>query len=574
MSRAFFVLIWVLYWTLNFGQAFPTVEFESYAEGLTSPVDVVGSPFGSSDLYIVQRGTNNGIAQIRVVKTGTVLPEPFLTLTGISCCGERGLLSMAFHPKVADNGFFFVFYTAAQTGALTIARFKLKSINNFYEADPDSRLVVLSIPHSSFSNHNGGKLLFGPDGFLYFGTGDGGGRNDPLANGQNPQSLLGKVLRILPSVDENPTVPYTIPADNPYANPNDGVLDEIYSMGLRNPWRWSFDRSTGNAWIADVGQTDWEELNFASPTTFKGANFGWRCFEGNVQNNATGIQPCNLFGGQPHATPVYVYPHNTTTGGFSVTGGYVYRGAAYPALQGYYLMADYITPAIWLVKSDGTFQAQRQGTGVPPNISGFGETQDGEIWAISLLEGKVYSIKAEQVLSANHIFLKGSIQNNKHALSWTDYSSTGKEKYSVEVKDGNETTFRGIKTFSSLGTGPQQYQFAREIPHDIGQSYYRIKSEAPQNIIKYSQVIQLGKADPANHFELVRLQSGIAYFQLPDETKSIIVSDITGRMLQEIKVGTGTKFITVDTRAWQGRLLIFTVTDTKKRESLKIWNHR
>ena len=572
MPRTFFFMLLFFLCTGIRGQDFPTVEFVTYAQGLSSPVDIVGSPFGNNDLYIVQRGTANGTAEIRVVKQGEVLPTPFLIVTGISCCGERGLLSMVFHPNVLNNGIFFVYYTGAQTGALTIARYKLKDPLNIYEADPNSREVIISIPHSSYSNHNGGKLLFGTDGYLYVGTGDGGGSNDPLANGQNPQSLLGKMLRIHPSLIPNATPKYSIPPDNPYANTNDGVLDEIYSMGLRNPWRWSFDRQTGNAWIADVGQNIWEELNFVTPGVLKGANFGWRCFEGTATNNAAGIQPCNLYGAQQHTPPVYVYPHNSTTGGFSVTGGYVYRGSSYPALKGFYIMADYITPAIWLVKSDGSFQAQRQAEFIPSNISGFGETADGELWAISLTAGRVYSVKAEEALSANHLLLRGRIQHQKHYLYWTDYSASGNEKYTLEVRDGNEGLFRAVESIPARGPGKQDYEASRPVPAGGVESYYRLKIETSQPSPWYSQVLQLGSGISDNLFRLIKVQSGLAYLQLPVHTQSVTISDISGRLLQQIKTGSGTTLVTIDISQWQGRVLIVSASYTGKTASLKLMN--
>jgi|694.fasta_scaffold61714_4 glucose/arabinose dehydrogenase len=549
-------------------QDFPFVEFNLYAQGLQSPVDVIGSPFGNSDLYVVQRGTTSGSAQIKVVSTGTLLATPFLTVTGISCCGERGLLSMVFHPDVQTNGTFYVFYTASGSGDLTIARYKLKSTGNFYEADPDSRQVILSIPHPTNSNHNGGKLLFGPDGYLYLGTGDGGSSNDPPGNAQNPQSLLGKILRINPSVNSTVAPHYTIPADNPFAASGDGIADEIFAFGMRNPWRWSFDRTTGNAWIADVGQNNWEELNRVSPASLKGANFGWRCFEGNATNNASGIQPCTLYNGQPHLQPGYVYPHNNTSGGFSVTGGYVYRGAVYPKLQGLYLMADYVSGALWMVKTDGSFAALRQTTGVPANISGFGESGAAEMWAVSLTEGKVYSIKAEGTLSAELVTLSGKTMGTNHLLEWEVLAGNGNEKYAVEAADITPgSLFKTISTISSRGTGRQSYSYAT---FNAAQAMYRIKTSSTTTPDFYSKSIILGNPVNLNGPQITR-RGNQWLIQVPEGTRYIRLSDINGRLLYAASVGLNSRNLLVNNPATGVRMVIIQTTGKEGNRTAKFW---
>lgn len=549
-------------------QDFPFVEFNLYAQGLQSPVDVIGSPFGNSDLYVVQRGTTSGSAQIRVVSSGTILATPFLTVSGISCCGERGLLSMVFHPDVLTNGTFFVFYTASGSGDLTIARYKLKNIGNFYEGDPDSRQVILTIPHPTNSNHNGGKLLFGPDGYLYLGTGDGGSSNDPPGNAQNPQSLLGKILRINPSVNSTVAPHYTIPADNPFVAPADGIADEVFAFGMRNPWRWSFDRTTGNAWIADVGQNNWEELNRVSPSSLKGANFGWRCFEGTATNNASGIQPCTLYNGQPHLQPGYVYPHNNTSGGFSVTGGYVYRGAVYPKLQGFYLMADYVSGALWMVKTDGSFEALRQTTGVPANISGFGESAAGEMWAVSLTEGKVYFIKAEGTLSAEPVILSGKTMGSNHLLEWEHLTGNGNEKYAVETADITPgSLFKTISTLSSKGPGRQFYSFATL---NAAQAIYRIKTISNTGAVFNSKSILLG--NPVNlSGPLISRRGNQWHVQVPDGTRHIRISDMSGRLLVAASVGLNNRNLLVNNPATGGRMVIIQTTGKDGNRTAKFW---
>ncbi len=542
-------------------QDFPTVEFLQYATGFSSPIDIVGSPFGNNDLYVVQQGTAAGNAQIKIIASGAVLSEPFLTITGISCCGERGLLSMVFHPGVQTNGVFFVFYTASGNGALTLARYKLKNVSNFYEADPDSRQVILSIPHPNNSNHNGGKLLFGPDGYLYLGTGDGGASNDPPGNAQNPQSLLGKILRINPSLNSTAAPHYTIPADNPFVAPGDGIADEIFAFGMRNPWRWSFDRSTGNAWIADVGQGAWEELNMVTPAAFKGANFGWRCFEGTSTNNATGIQPCSLFNGQTHTMPGFVYPHNSSTGGYSVTGGYVYRGDLYPKLKGFYLMADYISGAVWAVRTDGSFQASRQTVGLPPNIAGFGETANGEMWAVSLTQGNVYSIKAEGTLSAARVLLSGKTIGNRHILEWKVFDGTIDETYSIEAADDpGGLYFKTITTIRSKGTDSQNYSFMLTAS---GKALYRIVARSGTGNPSFSNTLALD-APTMQDEVLIALHGSSATVLLTEPAVDFMVTDISGRRLVGSKIPSGANIFTFELPQNHSGLL-FLVVQTKSK---------
>ena len=225
-------------------------------------------------------------------------------------------------------------------GAVTLARYR-RDVTNPDIADPASGQVLLrySKPGSPyFTNHNGGKLNFGPDGMLYVGTGDGGNGGDPYNNAQNGNSLMGKMLRLNVNSFATSAPFYDIPADNPFLAPGDGILDEIYAIGLRNPWRWSFDRSTGDMWIADVGQGAWEEVNWLAAGSTSGVNYGWRCYEAN-HVYGSGCSPAVT----DTIAPIFEYSHNNATGGYSITGGYVYRGASYPELQGYYITADYLS---------------------------------------------------------------------------------------------------------------------------------------------------------------------------------------------------------------------------------------
>ena len=248
------------------------------SSGLSSPVDLVNAGDGSNRVFVVQQGGTIRVYDQQFAYTGN-----FLTVAGISSGGERGLLSLAFSPSYSSNGFFYVYYTNAN-GDVEIARYHISADPNV--ADPASKVILITIPHPVNSNHNGGKLNFGNDGYLYFATGDGGSGGDPPNNAQNGNVLLGKMLRI--AVNNSLTAPfYTIPADNPFVNdPN--VKDEIWAMGLRNPFRWSFDRQTHDIWIGDVGQDAWEEIDYRAAGSTGGVNYGWRCYEGNAAYNTAG----------------------------------------------------------------------------------------------------------------------------------------------------------------------------------------------------------------------------------------------------------------------------------------------
>lgn len=335
-----------------------------YVQGLNSPVNVVPAPDQSGRLFVLEQA---GI--IRVIQDGQVLPEAFLDIRDRvgSQANEQGLLGLAFHPRYLENGQFFVNYTD-RDGNTVIARYQVNDPLNSKVADPSSEQGLLYILQP-FGNHNGGQIVFGPDGFLYIGMGDGGSAGDPEDNAQNPQTLLGKMLRI----DVDRGQPYAIPADNPYA---DGVagLPEIYLSGVRNPWKFTFDAANGDLYIADVGQNQWEEVNYLPVGTASGANLGWDYREGPFPYEDE--PPA----GEQLVDPVAWYDHSQ---GCSVTGGVVARGTALPEFQGVYLYADYCTGFVWglLRLSDGSFQNaqlfQVQGQSVA-----FAEGPQGEIYLL------------------------------------------------------------------------------------------------------------------------------------------------------------------------------------------------
>jgi glucose/arabinose dehydrogenase len=302
-----------------------TLALQTVAGGLSSPIFLT-APSGDARLFIVERE-----GRIRIVQNGSLLPEAFLDISGRTTTdGERGLLSMAFDPQYASNGFFYVFYTDVD-GVLAIERFSVAAADSNL-AEPLSGLRIISIPHVDFSYHNGGLLAFGPDGFLYIGTGDGAGTGDPGRNGQNTNSLLGKLLRIDVSAS-TADQPYAIPASNPFVNQS-GMRGEIWASGLRNPWRYAFDAATNLLYIADVGASRREEVNVAG-TGIAGLNYGWSVMEATL---CFADDSCDQ---QGLTLPVLDYGHDTNgDGACSIIGGYVYRGSAIPDLQGSFLYAD------------------------------------------------------------------------------------------------------------------------------------------------------------------------------------------------------------------------------------------
>ena len=348
----------------------PQVALQLVRGGLTEPVSITHA--GDSRLFItLQPG-------LVVIWNGTeILQQPFLDIQSrVLAGGERGLLSIAFHPRYQENGLFFANYTN-RGGNTVVSRFSVSADPN--RADAMSERQILFVPQP-FANHNGGQLQFGPDGYLYIGMGDGGSGGDPGNRAQSLSDLLGKMLRI--DVDSGTT--YAIPPTNPFVG-NSQARPEIWSFGLRNPWRFSFDRSSGDLWIADVGQGQWEEVSFQPPTSIGGENYGWRRMEGtHCFNPSSNCDTGNL------VLPVIEYAHST--GGCSVTGGYVYRGSRYPRLHSMYIYGDYCSGKIWGATRDALGRVTTQDL-LDTNllISTFGEDMNGELY-VAHHGGAIYHI--------------------------------------------------------------------------------------------------------------------------------------------------------------------------------------
>jgi glucose/arabinose dehydrogenase len=362
---------------------------ELVVSGLTKPVQVVAAPNDYDRIFIVeQRSGSTGRIKIYNLDTGTLNSTPFLSVS-VNTSSEQGLLGLAFHPDYESNGYFYINYTAS--GGTYIKRYTVSSNPDIADSGSAYTIMTFSQP---YSNHNGGWLGFGPDGYLYIGTGDGGSGGDPGNRAQDiTNQKLGKMLRI----DVDGGSPYAIPSSNPFV----GVTgdDEIWAYGLRNPWRCNFDRETGDLWIGDVGQNAHEEITFQPASSSGGENYGWRCYEGNNTYNTSGCSSSSTM-----VFPIWDYSHSS---GCSVTGGSVYRGAAIPSLHGTYFFGDYCTSKIWSLRYDGlnvsdyqdrTSELAPSGSSIS-SIVGFGEDAAGEIY-ICDLGGEVFKIIPEAVSGA------------------------------------------------------------------------------------------------------------------------------------------------------------------------------
>lgn len=371
-------------WCLSFCLALNSLQLpaqsfqlEEFSSGYTNPLDIAHC--GDGRLFIVQK---NGYIYI-CDSAGNKNATPFLDIQSrVKTTSERGLLGLAFHPDYFSNGYFFIFYSPKGTDSNIVARFNVDPDNPDL-ADTSSEQTVISIAHPFYDNHDGGCIKFGRDGYLYIGTGDGGSSNDPDNNGQNRKSSSGKILRIDVSADSG----YTVPPDNPFVN-DDTFSPEIWSLGWRNPWRFSFDRLNQDLWIGDVGQGIWEEVDLIEAPDTGGQNFGWDCYEGFAANET---QHCDSAGDL--TWPIHVYQH--TGGDCSVTGGFVYRGAQFKNFYGKYIFTDYCSGKFRMIeRENGNWVATQVLDGANYTFSGFGEDRYGELYVAgySGSDGKIYRV--------------------------------------------------------------------------------------------------------------------------------------------------------------------------------------
>ncbi|WP_345202081.1 PQQ-dependent sugar dehydrogenase [Chryseobacterium ginsengisoli] len=426
-----------------------SINVGEFATGLTAPVEIVNA--NDSRMFVVQQ---NGIIKI-VQPNGTVNSTNFLNIgSKITYGGERGLLGLAFHPQYSTNGYFFVYYNDLD-GDITVARYTVSSDPNV--ADVTTEKIILN-QAKPFDNHNGGSIHFAPDGYLWVVTGDGGSGGDPNNNAQNKNSLLGKLLRL----DINSTGPYNIPPGNPFVGV-DGA-DEVWAYGLRNAWKFNFDTVSGNVMIADVGQGQIEEIN-RMPLTQAGINYGWRCYEGNNSYNTAGCPAQSTM-----TFPIAAYDHSG--GKCSITGGYIYRGTQYPALQGRYIFADYCSTQIGILNSDNSITWTSAFSG--NNFSTFGVNNQNELFVAAVNSGKIFRVTTSTTLGTQENDLSNQIKVYPNPASKKVFVEGVKDKNtSVEIinfegrkvleqgkiEDDNSVDISGIPAgvyFINLNSGNQK----------------------------------------------------------------------------------------------------------------------
>jgi len=416
----------------------PVLSLEIYQTGLVRPTNIQSA--GDSRLFVSEIG-----GKIKIIQNNSILSTPFIDISSkVEDSQWAGINSFAFHPNYAQNGRFYVLYIRKPDNVVQLSQFR-KSVGNANLADT-TETRLLTIPHVLNIGHRGGAISFGADGYLYISTGDDadGGRNivgDPLNNAQNLSKLFGKILRIDVNANNNY---YSIPPSNPYQMPNDGIRDEIWARGLRNPWRMSFDRSTGDLWIGDNGQDGWEEIDFLAKNAPSGANFGWRCYEGNHRYVQTVCEDSISM-----TFPIHEYAGftNNNGAGRSVIGGFVYRGQQFPAMYGHYIYADYISGNFWALRRNpnGSYQNVEQSAVISSPVT-FGEDWQGELYTASFSNGNIYKIKAQNCpssitltsfdpITSNHTFSASNSINATNAIA-NAINVTYTAGNSIELKPG------------------------------------------------------------------------------------------------------------------------------------------
>jgi len=512
------------------------------ATGLVDPIDIAIPPNvspanGSTRIFVAQQ---NGLIRLW---NGTSFSDLVDLSSVISAGGERGLLSMIFHPSYngTTNRDFFVYYTRNSDGDLTVARYRT------HPTDPDlidpagGTVLITPIEHSSQSNHNGGDLNFGSDGFLYLTTGDGGGGGDPGENAQNPSSLLGKLLRI----DVNAAIPIT---------------PIVVDIGLRNPFRWSFDKNTGDAWIGDVGQSSWEEVNF-KPTGSSGLNFGWDCYEGNVPFEIT--VDCPAIGSITF--PSLVYPN---ADGQSVIGGFVYRGTEIAALQGWYIATDYFSGRIFRRSSDGTWYTQ---TGGQTGISSFGEAPDGTLYAISQFSDDLYKVIVTGALPVKLISFSGKRNADISELSWKTATEYNTARFSIEFSSTASNFQNAGIVIASRDPNGSNYSFQHHFSSSAD-LYYRLMIEDDDGQIAWSTIIRLSSRKKGFKIYPTLINNRVLNIQTESPASRIQIISANGAMVfqKELNGSTGTTAISIPQLSKGIYIVQLYMTEGIKREKIII----
>ena len=513
------------------------------ATGLVNPIDIAIPPNaspanGSTRIFVAQQ---NGLIRLW---NGASFSD-LVDLSGLIATGggEQGLLSMAFHPSYngTTNRDFFVFYTRIADGDLTVARYRTHPTDPNAIDPAGGTVLITPIDHSSNSNHNGGDLNFGSDGYLYLTTGDGGGAGDPAENAQNASSLLGKLLRI----DVNAAIP---------------IMPTVIDIGLRNPFRWSFDKSTGEAWIGDVGQGSWEEISF-KPAGSSGLNFGWDCYEGNAPFELTVDCP-------PAASitfPSHVYPNAE---GQSVVGGFVYRGTEIAALQGWYIATDYFSGRIFRRSPAGEWFTQ---TGGQAGISSFGEAPDGTLYAVSQFSDDLYKVIVTGPLPVKLISFSGRRNDDISELSWKTATEQNTARFRIEFSStANNFQNAGI-VIASRNPNGSNYSFQHSFSSGAD-LYYRLAIEDDDGQITYSSIIRLSSRKKGSKIYPTIINTGILNIQTETPVSKLQIISANGAIVFQKNLNgfTGTTAISIPAFSKGIYIVQLHMDDGIKREKIII----
>ncbi len=500
---------------------FSQLKMEPFASGFVKPVDIAHSEDNSGRLFVVEQA-----GSIQVIDS---LGNPLGTFLDIvdkvdDSSNEEGLLGLAFHPDYEANGFFFVYYIETdQTGTRrsVVSRFSTDP-GDPNRAEPMSEEVVMQINQFA-GNHNGGDMNFGADGYLYIGTGDGGGGNDPQETGQDLTTMLGKMLRI----DVN-TLPYSVPANNPFAGAGGDTIPEIWSYGLRNPWRFSFDMQNQDLWIADVGQNAWEEINYIPAGSGGGQNFGWDCREGNHDFELTDCQG-------PYHDAIYEYDHGT---GRSITGGYILRGPHYHRFDGQYVFADYVDGKTWSLSNDSPARSVAVNliSDNVFNISTFGQDQKGRVYAASHRSSNAPIFRIEEVglLPVEILSVQIKRQNKRVELEWETGLEVNASHFEIERKI-DDGTFVQIGVVPALGgEGRNKYQFADPILQQ-GNHLYRLKAIDLDGSFSYSIIVQLDIENAGDLLIIPNPARELIQIRIPQkfEHGTLVITSLNGTLLHQ-----------------------------------------
>ena len=537
-AKAILFLVLLINYTAKSQIGYQTIV----ATGLVDPIDIAIPPNaspanGSTRIFVAQQ---NGLIRLW---NGTSFSDLVDLSSVISAGGERGLLSITFHPSYngTTNRDFFVYYTRNSDGDLTVARYMTHPTDPNLIDPVGGTVLITPIEHSSQSNHNGGDLNFGSDGFLYLTTGDGGGGGDPDENAQNPSSLLGKLVRI----DVNATIPIT---------------PTVIDIGLRNPFRWSFDKNTGDAWIGDVGQGSWEEISF-KPAGSSGLNFGWDCYEGNAPYELT--VDCPAAGSITF--PSHVYPNAE---GQSVVGGFVYRGTEIATLQGWYIATDYFSGRIFRRSPGGEWFTQ---TGGQAGISSFGEAPDGTLYAISQFSDDLYKVIVTGALPVKLISFSGKRNADISELSWKTATEQNTARFRIEFSTtANNFQYAGI-VIASRNPNGSTYSFQHRF-NSNSDLYYRLVIEDDDGQIAYSSIIRLSSRKKGFKIYPTIITTGILNIQTETPASKLQIISANGAIVfrKELNGSAGTTAISIPQFSKGVYIVQLHMTEGIKREKIII----